>query len=56
MRCEAINKEQYLGVRPLCPCCGGGVKRGRAGQFAYTKAKSKRKSAKARKPRVAWRD
>jgi hypothetical protein len=41
---ESINAYHHLGIRPLCPCCGGGQHR--AG-FAYSKAKSKRKRAKA---------
>lgn len=41
---ESINPWRHLGVRPDCPCCGGGKKRD---GYAYPKAKSRRKSKAA---------
>ena len=45
---ENINSQKHRGIRPLCPCCGGGeVRKG----YSMTKYKSNKKSKKARKPR-----
>lgn len=44
----SISTHRHLGVRPLCPCCGGGERRG---SYSMTKAKSRRKGSKAKKAR-----
>lgn len=49
---EKNNKDFILGMRPTCPCCGGGeVRKGRK----YTRAKSNKLSRKAKKPKT-WKD
>lgn len=45
---KSINACHDLGVRPTCPCCGGGAYR--KGKTA-TKYKSKKMSKKAKKPK-----
>lgn len=50
---ESIAPWHALGVRPLCPCCGGG--QWRKGK-RYCKAKSRCKSAKARATRNLSRE
>jgi hypothetical protein len=44
---QRINANNY-GVRPLCPCCAGGNRRG---GYTHTKATSQRLSTRARKPK-----
>jgi len=41
---ESINMEHHLGMRPTCPCCGGGEHRK---GYTVTKAKSKKQTRKA---------
>jgi len=48
MHYQSINAEWKHACRPLCPCCGGGDKRK---GYRYSKAKSRSKSIKSRKPR-----
>jgi len=43
---SSINAAHALGMRPLCPCCGGGEHRK---GYKYTKAKSRKLSLKARR-------
>lgn len=49
---ESINKEKYLGHRPLCPCCGGGNVRPR---YSCSKYSSRKQSNKARRSKPKYK-
>lgn len=40
----SVNPKVHLGMRPFCPCCGGGEYRK---GYSYTKAKSRKLNRRA---------
>lgn len=53
---QRINKCDCLGIRPLCPCCGGGDVRGKPGKYSCTKSKSRWKNVKSRRSKPKQKD